>query len=318
MSADRQRPAPLCAALCAGASLVLLLFSSPAHSQGEGARAYILGPLPAQALNVYGMFGRGNASFNPGSVGAAGAEVDVDGSIIEYSHGFALQGNSGSLLVSLPFGTAIRSVNVGSMSQRDSRSGIGDMQLTAAFGFLGSPALKEKDYETYRPRFAASLLTRLYVPTGEYDRTSPVNLGQNRWALQAGLPLAYYFADSFSDPSLTSLELIPSMIFYGDNNQPPTGNHSSQAPLLQLEGHITRNLNEAVWVSLDALLIEGGETTTDGVSDHNRQRSFSLGATASVALSDAVAATLSYSDAVSRNSSGVRGHVIRLIAEFAL
>ena len=317
MSAQRPRPAPHIAALCAGAGLVFLLLSAPAHSQGEGPRAYILGPVPAQALNVYGMFGRGNASFNPGSVVASG-EVDVNGGIIEYAHSFALAGKAGSWLVSLPFGEAIRSISIGSASHTDSRSGIGDMQLTAAFGLLGSPALSEKDYETYRPRFAVSLLSRLYIPTGEYDRNSPVNLGQNRWALQLGLPLAYYFGESFSDPSLTSLELIPSVIWYGDNNEPASGNHSSEGPLMQLEGHLTRNLNESGWVALDSIFIQGGETTTDGVSDHNRQRSFALGATASVAVSDAVSATLSYTQEVSRNNTGVGGRAIRLLAEFSL
>jgi hypothetical protein len=319
MSTDRLRQAPRNAALCAGASLVfLLLLSAPAHSQGEGARAYILGPVPSQALNVYGMFGRGNASFNPGSVVTAGGEVDVNGGIIEYAHSFALAGEAGSWLVTLPFGAASRSISVGSASRTDSRSGIGDMQLTAAFGLLGSPALSEKDYETYRPRFAVTLLTRLYIPTGEYDRTSPVNLGQNRWALQLGLPLAYYFGESFSDVSLTSLELIPSVIWYGDNNEPASGNRSSQAPLIQLEGHLTRNLNESWWVALDSIFIQGGETTTDGVSDHNRQRSFALGATVSVAVSDTLAATLSYTEEVSRNRNGVGGRALRLIAEFSL
>ena len=319
MSAQRPRPAPHIAALCVGVSLVfLLLFSAPARSQGEGARAYILGPLPSQALNVYGMFGRGNASFNPGSVVAAGGDVDVDGGIIEYAHSFALAGKAGSWLVSLPFGNASRSISIGSASRTDSGSGIGDMQLTTAFGLLGSPALSEKDYETYRPRFAVNLLTRLYIPTGEYDRTSPVNLGQNRWALQLGLPLAYYFGESFSDPSLTSLELIPSVIWYGDNNEPASGNHSSEGPLMQLEGHLTRNLNESWWVALDSIFIQGGETTTDGVSDHNRQRSFALGATVSVAVSDAVSATLSYTEEVSRNKNGVGGRALRLLAEFSL
>jgi hypothetical protein len=63
-----------------------------------------------------------------------------------------------------------RSIKVGSAMRTDSRSGVGDLQLTAAFG-----------------------------------RNSPVNLGQNRWALQLGLPLALYLGDSFLDPTLTSL-----------------------------------------------------------------------------------------------------------------
>jgi len=246
------------------------------------------------------------------------AEVYEDGSIIEYSHGFALAGNAGTLLVSLPFGNVRRSVSVGGVARSDSRSGIGDMQVTAAFGLLGSPALGEKEYEAYRPHPALSVLTRVYVPTGAYDRTAGVNLGQNRWALQLGVPAALYYGDSFLSSSLTSLELMPSVIWYGANHEPARGNHSSQAPLMQLEGHVTRNLNQSIWVSLDALFIQGGATTTDGVGDQNRQRSLGLGATASVALGDAASATLSYTEVVSNDSSGLRGHVLRLVAEFSL
>jgi hypothetical protein len=61
-----------------------------------------------------------------------------------------------------------------------------------------------------------------------------------------------------------------------------------------------------------------GETTTDGVSDHNRQRSLALGATVSVVVSDTISTMLSYTDEVSRNHTGVSGHVIRLLAEFSL
>lgn len=318
MTEGRRGRAARISALCAGAYLALLLVSPAAHAQDEGARAYELAPAGSQSLNLYGMFGRGNAEFDPGAAVSGGAAVAINGGILEYAHGFALASSAGTWLVSLPFGEASRSVSTATAARTDSRSGIGDLQLTAAFGLVGSPALSEEDYETYRPRVAVSLLTRLYVPTGAYDRNSPVNLGQNRWAVQLGLPVVYYLGSSLLDPALTSFELIPSVIVYGDNHAPPSGEVSRQAPLVQLEGHITRNLNRSLWVALDALLIEGGETTTDGVSDHNRQRSVALGATGSLALSDAWSATLSYTEEVSRNPSGVSGHIIRLIASYAL
>ena len=129
--------------------------------------------------------------------------------------------------------------------------------------------------------------------------------------------MSYYLGQSLLDPSLTSFELLPSVTWYGDNNEPPQGSHSSEAPLLQLEAHVTRNLNESLWVSVDALLMEGAQTTINGVSQPDRQRSFALGATVSVAVTDALAMTLSYTDVVSRNYDGVSGHVIRVIAEFS-
>jgi hypothetical protein len=162
------------------------------------------------------------------------------------------------------------------------------------------------------------VLGRVYAPTGSYDRNAPINLGQNRWALELGLPFSHYFGQSFLDPALTSIELMPSITWYGDNNEPLQGSHSSQAPLVQLEAHLTRNLGESLWVSVDALLMEGAETAIDGVSQHDRQRSLGLGATLSVAVSDAVSMTVSYTEAVSRNHDGVSGHVIRVVAEFSL
>jgi hypothetical protein len=297
-------------------ALLCLLRSAPAQAQGEGPRAYELGPAGSQLLSVYGLFTRGNASFDPGSV-APGLEVEVNGSIIEYSRGFALGGNAGTVVISLPVGDARWRVENAGASYSYTRSGVGDLQLTAAFGVVGSPTLQEKDYEAYHPGVALSVLSRVYAPTGAYERAAPVNLGQNRWALQLGLPLAWYLGHSFLDPTLATFELLPSVTWYGDNNEPHVGNRVSQEPLVQLEAHVTRNLNSSLWVSLDGLLVQGGETTTDGVPDHNRQHSVALGATVSAAVSDAVSATLSYSDAVSRNNSGVSGHALRIIAEFS-
>ena len=317
MSDRAQHAGFLLAILYACAVLACLACPQPVQAQGEGPRAFELAPEGSQAINVYGVFGRGNQSFNPGAV-VAGVEVDVNGSILEYAHGFTLADRAGSVIVSLPVGAAAGSVNTPYGARTYTRSGIGDLQLTGVFGLLGSPSLQEKDYEAYRPGFALNLLTRVYLPTGSYDRTAPVNLGENRRALQLGLPLAYYFGESFQDRRLTTLELVPSVTWYGVNDEPPQGTRSSQAPLLQLEGHITRNLNPALWVSLDALFLRGADTTTDGVDNHNEQRSFALGVSASVAVSDTVAATLSYTDEVSRNGNSAKGRVIRLLAEFSL
>jgi len=317
MSAASWRGALLAARLSACAFVACLACSPAAQAQGEGPRAYELAPQGSQLLSLYGIFGRGNASFDPAAV-TPGVETDVNGAIIEYSHGFALNGKLVTLIASLPAGAVNVSFNTAGTAHSYTRAGVGDLELTAVFGLIGSPALSEKEYEKYRPRFALSALGRVYLPTGAYDRTAPVNPGQNRRAFQLGLPMSYYIGQSFLDPALTSFELQPSITWYGDNDEPAQGNHSSEAPLLQLEAHLTRNLSESLWVSADALFMDGAETTIDGVSQHDRQRSFALGATVSVAVNDAVSATLWYTDEVSRNHDGVSGHLIRVIAAFSL
>jgi hypothetical protein len=318
MSADASRGATLIARLSLCALTACVILGSPAaRAQGEGARAFELSPAGSRLLSVYGQFARGNTSFDPGSV-TPGTKTEANGGILDYSQTLALRGDALVLDLSLPAGQVRGTLEAAGAERTYTSSGVGDLQLSATLGLVGSPALEEKAYEEYRPRFALSVLTRVYAPTGAYDPSSPVNLGQNRWALQLGLPSAYYLGRSFLDPALTSFELLPSVIWYGDNNKPPQGNHSSQSPLLQLEAHVTRNLNRSLWVSADAFFMGGAETSTDGVSDHNRQRSVDLGATMSVVVTDTVSATLSYTDAVSRNHSGVSAHVIQIIAECSL
>ena len=206
MSDRAQHAGFLPATLYACAVLACLACPRPVQAQGEGPRAFELAPEGSQAINLYAVFGRGNQSFDPGSV-VPKTEVEVNGSIIEYARGFALADKAGSVVVSLPVGDAVASVNTPYGVATYTRSGIGDLQLTGVFGLLGSPSLQEKDYEAYRPGFALNLLTRVYLPTGSYDRTAPVNLGENRRALQLGLPLAYYLGESFLDRRLTTLEL---------------------------------------------------------------------------------------------------------------
>jgi hypothetical protein len=177
--------------------------------------------------------------------------------------------------------------------------------------------MSQRDYDAYQPGGALGLLARVYAPTGQYDRSQLLNLGSNRWAGQLGLPFIYYLGSSFSDPTLTTFEVLPSVTFYGANHQPYRANETTQAPIVQLEGHITRNLNSRFWISLDGLFSWGGETTTDGIKDGNQQRAFGLGATASVALGNQAEVQLSYGVPVTTNNSGVSGHLVRLMASLA-
>ena len=69
-----------------------------------------------------------------------------------------------------------------------------------------------------------------------------------------------YLGKWLLDPSLASLELTPSVMFFTTNNDPQNAATLEQNPLAKLEGHVTRNFGSALWVSLDALYGRGGET----------------------------------------------------------
>lgn len=192
--------------------------------------------------------------------------------------------------------------------------GIGDIQFAGVFGLVGSPSLDLRSYVAHKPGFALGALARVTAPTGNYSQDQAVNLGANRWAMQLGAPMGYVVGRSMLDPALTTIELNPSVNFFTANNAPFAAERQTQAPLFKLEGHVTRNLNRALWVGMDLLFTAGGSTTTDGVKDQNRQSSLELGATAGLNLSRSLSLKATYGGVVARNENGLDGSGFRLVA----
>jgi len=158
------------------------------------------------------------------------------------------------------------------------------------------------------------LLGQLTLPTGQYDSGQILNMGANRVALRVGLPTAYYIGDSFLDPRLTTLELLPSITFYGDNpDAPGSASTTSQDLVFMLEGHLTHNLNRAMWLSLDALYTTGGETETDGVSNDDSPVSFAMGVTANLNFSTTASLKVSYGETIWASGDGPDGEAFRAV-----
>jgi hypothetical protein len=51
----------------------------------------------------------------------------------------------------------------------------------------------------------------------------------------------------------------------------------SQKPILRLEEHVSRNVTDALWLSLDAFYNVGGETSIDGLSQDNMANTLRVG-----------------------------------------
>ncbi len=82
------------------------------------------------------------------------------------------------------------------------------------------------------------------------------------------------------DQGWTWLEVYFSTRVFTTNADYRVGGASSlsQDPLFIVEGrHASRNLSPALWVSADAYYNIGGETSIDGVSQHNAPNTLRLG-----------------------------------------
>ena len=289
---------------------------SPAFAQGDGPRAYQVVPNGTNLLAAYGLWLRGNQTADSATV-IDGGDIDVDLLLLQATHSFAVANKQAAVFALLPYGEVSGKIDLRLGSVRGSSTGFGDPVLGAIVGLIGPPPLTLQQFVAYQPGYALGALAKVTLPVGNYDEEKVLNVGGNRWALQLGMPMAWYLGQSFLDPALTTIELLPSVHFFGDNDDPRGAKTTSQDPLLRIEAHVTRNLNQAVWVSLDGQYVYGGETSEDGRDNDDTQRAFELGGTVNVAFSRSASVKLSYGEVVSRNDEGPDGYMVRLIANVA-
>ena len=301
-------------------SCSLLCFqSNNAHGDlGDGPRAYFPPPIDPNVFTVFGMQVSGNSMLNSGLVNP-NLDLDVDLLIAQYTRTMELGGRYVALTLVQPQGrlkSTISLANAPRFEDLTKSEGLGDTQILLTTGLYNLPPLTLDTYASYKPTFAVGGLVRLTLPTGEYEETKSANLGANRYSLQLGAPITFGFGESFLDPTLTTFDLLPSVTFFGDNDDPFGVDTVSQRPLLKLESHLTHNFNPGLWVSIDGIYSYGGETKTDNEYDDNRQRSLNMGATVGVQFSKTFGVKLSYGKTIEHNDDGLDGDFVRLILTY--
>jgi hypothetical protein len=295
----------------------MTMAAQPALAIGDGPRAYQLVPAGSQIL-TFGYIGLdGNSSIDPAAI-IRGSSIDVNVGFLQYARAFEFAGQQAGAFAIVPFGQVEGTLDFNANpfipdSVSNDSDGLADIALGVTFGITGAPNLPLAEYVAYKPGFAAGVIARLYLPTGAYDGDDLFNLGTNRWSFQLGGLFSQTFGQSFLDPRLTTIEVIPSVTFYGDNDDPFRGDTVAQDPLFTLEAHVTHNISRAVWVSADLYALSGGGTETDGVSDDNSKYSVGLGATVNVALSKSSSIKATYGEVVERNDAGMDGSAVRIL-----
>ena len=291
--------------------VLLALAASPhAWAQDDGPRVYQLAPVGAKTLTAFSVVKDSNETFESDQV-VSGSRFASNVVVVRYAQTFDLWGRQFNPFVILPVG-GVRQVTAGPGGiAGGASSGLGDMQIGAVFGLVGSPALAPADYAGYRPFVTSGLLARVFFPTGAYNAAETVNLGANRFAYQFGAPTTFLFGQSYASPTLTALEVLPTVTFYGPNTAPPGATRVTRAPLFSLESHLTRNLGSTVWVSADLLYRSGGATTTDEIPDENPTRGWSAGVTGALKVRGQASIILTWEHVVSRSDNGPDGWFFR-------
>ena len=269
-------------------TLALLALSTPSFGQWVPPRTYLK---PYNGMwSVPLLFQSLNSNVNPtDSARIVNSGVSFDAEILQagYSKAFALFGHAASVTGLLPMG---RVSATGALNQ-DS-SGYGDLLIEFNMHINNArPLYNKPDQMRYEPGLSLNLIADLSVPIGEYDDDQIVNLGQNRWIGRVGTPIVWQLGP-WVPGQRTTLEVIPSGIFFSDNNDYAPGDLETD-PMFQLGAHLTRDLDEHFWVSLDFNYITGGKSTVGGDSG-NTLNVLSLGGTVGVPLTSRLQLTVGY------------------------
>jgi Putative MetA-pathway of phenol degradation len=239
--------------------------------------------------------------FDPAHTIAPGASIDATLGITGYVRTFSLLDRAAMAAVLFPMGHVSGEVTVAGRTFNQSASGFGDPMVEFNLNVIGPPAQKDiPDIIRYEPGFSVDLLADLVVPIGEYDSTQPLNIGQNRWRGRFGVPTILQIGP-WVPGQRTTLEIMPAVWLFG-NNDDYVGQTMKTDPLFQLDAHLTRDITEKLWASLDGAWYYGGAATVDGV-EGDKLNNIGVGVTLGYSINDNLNLTVGYKSTINDSSS---------------
>ena len=285
----------------------LVLGSGTLRAQDDGPRWYWMAPDDTHVVNAYAWYTEGNAQPLGPSNFDPQLKIESLLGIAGYNYYTGLFGRSASATLWVPFGYAeARLTGVG----RERSSGLGDLYWGGTINLLGVPSMSLEEFVEHEPGTIINLGIGGELPTGAYDDDRFVNMGQNRYSFRLSLPIIQPLGN-WQPGEYTTIEVMPSVWFYTDNDD-AMGQRLEQDPLFMIEAHVTRDVTEWLWLSLDYQYTHGGETSLDGVDQGDNQAASFLGGTVGFNLSEQTSVTLRYQGGLADPKDDLQLDIFRL------
>jgi hypothetical protein len=286
---------------CLGAAVLALATICPMFALAQTPpRFYWQSLSDANAVPMIFQSLSGNANpIDPAHVVSANANIDANVLIAGYAKMLPLFDRTLTLAVLEPMGRISSSTTVaGHVSPQDA-NGFGDPMAEVGYNLIGPKALRTiPDLLRYEPKFSLNVIVDIAFPIGNYDSGQPLNLGQNRWYGRVGAPIVWQLGP-WVPGRRTTLEVLPSVWSFTDNTD-YMGKTLSTDPMYELEAHLTRDLTETFWGSLDSTWFLGGKSSVDG-SSGDSLHNFGVGFTLGYQITDNLSLTAGYMATVNDN-----------------
>ncbi len=267
-----------------------------ALAQELNPRAYVITPVATNAINLGYSHLEGELDL-AGATPITEARAAVDLAAFGYYRSFGLLGRSANLALAIPYAVGDFSGIVAEVPKNARRSGLLDSSLRLSVNLIGGAAMDPKEFMQWRQDLLLGVSLKIVAPTGQYDPAELVNLGANRWAFKPEIGYSQRFSNWVLDGYAAVWFFTENPEFFSRNQYFPGVRSKTQSPVTALEAHLSYDVRQRLWISLDANYWSGGEASVNGVSNPaTYQRASRVGITASIPLTARNSIKVSYSE----------------------
>lgn len=186
-------------------------------------------------------------------------------------------GKLGKIKALLPFTHLTGDAKLAGQDTSGTRTGFADARLRFSVNLIGSPALAPKDFRRFRQETIVGVGAVVAIPVGQYDQSKRINIGSNRWGFKPELGLSHRFGR-------WSVEACRGVSPLTDNTEFLETSRLEQDPLYSFQWHIAYSFPSGIWLAVNGVHVNGGETSVDGEFKNDVQKNWLADATISVPL----------------------------------
>ncbi len=233
--------------------LSLVCCNPAAHALEIAAGDYEPLPSGMNALLVYFQHANSSDYYQQGHKVSDRFKLSTDVSLLRYIHSIGLaEGVVVEPQAILPYGHLRASGEASSLGET---TGTGDLILGAPVKWTLDTAHKD----------IFSLAPYLYVPTGSYERSDALNLGENRWRLLLQSAYIHHFNEQWA------LDTAADVSWFSHNDDyTRDGATLKQQARYEYQAYLRYNLTPRTQFAVGGGRIEGGKTSVDEVSQDDR------------------------------------------------
>lgn len=249
--------------------ILLVIYTNTLFAQSLEPRLYSNAPTDLNFLVVGYGYSKGALASTP-DIELKDPNLNLNIGVLAYARGFGFFGKSAKVNVVIPTvkidGNAI--VNDAYMTRET--SGLGDIKARVSLNLIGSPALKLKDFSTYKQDTIVGISLQVTAPTGKYEKGKLINIGRNIWAVKLGAGISKALGKF-------TIELLSDAEFYTTNHDFYGSLKKDTDPVYSMQGHFIYNIQRGMWVAINSNYYWGGNSYVDGVSKNTELKNSRLG-----------------------------------------